>query len=265
MDAAIEERWKAAMMPVALGVIGDQYEFTEEGMQESVKRLTQLGVPGWASHLRIALLSWNEKPWEPWGPEYILPWHPRFAIRSETALVGIQLLTPQLQDLKQTYQRLFIGFLAETLRPFMTFAQQSGKYRQGNYRVLNDLFELCDRFAFTTRPAPQGEWDALWERSESKVFAYADEEPHVLVVTEAMLTVARSLLDPNDAVPWTNSRAGALGSIIEGVTRQYQWRVKGYGSSDYLHTVLYAQLLADAYVAALEAIRPPPDWLPQAR
>lgn len=260
--AYIDERWQAAIMPVALGVIGDQHEFTEEGMQESVKRLSDLGVPGWASHLRLALLTWNERPWEPWGPEFILPWHPDFAIRSATALVGIQLRTPNEQDLKRTYQRLFIRFLTETLRPFMAFAQQAGKYRQGNYTVLNDLFALCERFACTRQPTHQEEWDALWERSESKVFAYAEEEPHVLVMTKAMLTVARSLLDPNDATPWTDSRAGALGSIIEGVTRQYQWRVDGYGSSDYLHTVLYAKLLADAYLTALEAICPTPDWLP---
>ena len=129
--AYIDERWQAAIMPVALGVIGDQHEFTEEGMQESVKRLSDLGVPGWASHLRLARPIWNEGPWERWGPACILPWHTNFAIRSATALAGIQLLTPNEQDLRRIYQRLFIRFLTETLRPFMAFAQQPGKYRKG--------------------------------------------------------------------------------------------------------------------------------------
>lgn len=121
-------------MPVALAIV-EGHELSETGLLESVERLTARGIPAWAAEFRFLLLSW--------GSDRVEIWYPKFALRSETALTGLQIVAPN--DTALIYQRVFLHFVGEALRPFVEYARGADAYRQNGYKALIELFEHCER------------------------------------------------------------------------------------------------------------------------
>ncbi len=125
------EQWKQAVLPIALE-IREGHGLTDDALAESFDRLENWEVPGWAAELRISLLRSGDSE----------PWCPNFAIRSEAALFGIQILHDNEPYLWPVYQRLFVRFVAEALRPFVEWIREHDDYRRGGYSFLVQLFEL---------------------------------------------------------------------------------------------------------------------------
>mgnify|MGYP001551085187 CR=1 FL=1 len=246
------------MMPVGLGVI-EGYALTEKGLRESAQRLGQLGVPGWAIQLRTLLLFW--------GLEQGAPWHPMFAFQSEAMLVGIQLRYPESADriaLYTLYKRVFVRFAQEALRPFVEHANHADAFQKAGYAHLIDLSMRCERFA-----APTG--SASWPKpSELSPYpSYDEEKPETVeffwahsLADELDVTIY-SIVSPPETFSWESSRSSDLEHLLELLNRQHQWRIDGQEAESLTDGPYYTEPIASAYLAALEAECPAPEWLPR--
>lgn len=117
MTPELDDQWKAAVMPIAFGVL-DRYEFTQKGQSEARKRLDTLQVPLWAitTHWACtASMAYRHSP--------ILP---RFAIGCETALVGLWLTYTPRERLTPIYRAIFLRFLQGLMALFFTLIEASG-------------------------------------------------------------------------------------------------------------------------------------------
>lgn len=241
-----DENWKAAIMPVALGVV-EGYELTEKGLRESLRRLTDRGVSPWAAQLRIALLF---RAFE--------PWHPNFALRSETALVGIQLL-PYENRAVIVYERAFLRFACEVLRPLIDYARQTDDYRRAGYKPLIELFERCERF---TPPGNVHQWPEAKELFPPRGFHYGMPETievyHAGNMGTELLRAIRAVFDPPGLTDWRR-----FISLIDNLNQMYQWLQDGKVGVNFSTGPSYREAIADAYLIALEAECPAPEWLPR--
>ncbi|MGC4043458.1 MAG: hypothetical protein QM758_06605 [Armatimonas sp.] len=250
-----EERWRAERAFLVL--LPPEKQFEREEAILGGKALTNLGVPIWARRLRYAILHWR--------PDHLADsWITRFLLRSQAALIGIQLSTATPAQRDRSYQRVFVRFVHEALRPFAEWASQPQleATRRKAYQPLINLYTLCDGF---TPPADPEPWRLLFEDlsllSENRGLP---ERRQALTLTSDLLrrTLARLSLDQIAPRPvmirptWSTHTLFAL-------NRQHQWRLDGQGGESYETGANYTELIADAYITALEAECPSPDWLPQ--
>lgn len=237
-NLAQQTEWRAATMLMAFGVI-EGHEFTQQGGTEATERLTEWGVPGWAMMLRFTLLSH--------GSDLVEPWQPTFAIRSEAALTGISALAPDKSDREQAYQRVFLRFMVGALRPFAS---------PGPLRA---LYECCEAFS----PAANSrEWQELWAAFEDQAgLEQCDEAFHALDLALALLQEMRAVLYPLPRLLSDSGAATDLPGMVARLNRQHQWRLEGRAGQTFAHGASYTRLIADAYLAALEAECPAPECL----
>ncbi|MGC4043280.1 MAG: hypothetical protein QM758_05710 [Armatimonas sp.] len=255
-----EDRWHALRTMAAL--LPEPAEFLRESMKESEARLAGLGAPGWAFELRTlcAIETWS-------GGVMESGWLPRFALRSETALVGIQLATSNDEELQTIYQHIFIRFVARTLRPFVDDARQVNAYNKEGYRPMMELYLHCERFL---RSAAPYEWPEAWslfhrgnlnKQDMAAVDAF-DTGREFLREIRAVMLMTKGL-DSEGTTPWNISRSRALLGILMRLNRMHQRRLDGNASGTHGDGPNYTHLIADTYLTTLETECPHPDWLPR--
>lgn len=241
------EEWQRAIMPVAFGVL-DQYEMTEAGLVDSLDRLKFRGVPGWAIELRRQCISagWEEK--EPWVPE--------FTLRSETALVGLQLLYPTSSARIDVYRRVFLQFYYDALKPFENQAEESSPA----LGLVRQYYEKRHE------PIVEQEWRDALKTVTSEYHNAAAGHPETL----DLLTLVRSLfrdwqsvlLRPSEYDSWWNSpRTGAISDLVHRLNQQHQWQIEGSPADDM--GGIYTDVIAQTFLTALEAECPEPEWMPR--
>lgn len=263
------EQWQKAI-PVLDYM--DRYALSDDGLRESETRLATWGVPAWAVKLRAQLITLG------WLQSNNEMWVPRFALDSETALIGLQIRYPTHTLAEHTYSRLFIRFTTIVLRPFVEYAQQADWQRRNGYKPLVKLYKLCERYLTGKvtawpkhlEPFPKRmlrefvNWRSLlplpWDRIKSESEEWAEREIYwAHYNSQDLLETIPSLLNPNPSTIRNESVTSAPARFAHNMATQY-WLVRD-GSSD--SDRCYTDLIAAAYLTALEAECPPPTWLPR--
>lgn len=239
MDSGLDEKWKAAVMPVALDVM-DGYALTWEGRAEAYGRLKALQVPAWAISLHGTYLSDLQKE-----QMHLLP---RFLIGCETAMVGLSLTYPQSERLDAVYKNVLFRLLQEAIGLLTAWVEGTDDASmRKNYDLFFQLHALCSSIQPPFEVAP---WDELILRSSKRARFARQREIRSLVNTGARL--GRGIrFEKNHA---HSSLTDMFLSLLEC---QYRWLRTGryYGEESYIH------LFAQVFLAALEAECPPPEWL----
>lgn len=136
-----QERWQAAVMPVALDVI-DGYRATRQAHLEAVGRLEDWGAPYWAIYLRgycVGKLARLNSP--------LLP---TFMVRAEVALVGLGLLFPDKEQRQEAYCRVALRFLEDMLRPFADWVARTDDARVRTvFGPTLELYQLCQELCIS--------------------------------------------------------------------------------------------------------------------
>lgn len=257
------ERWKKAIQPLDYL---DFHALSHTGLQETAQRLASWGAPGWAIQLRESLVAMSLAPLKPLERrnEIVLEgWHPTFGLRSEVALLGIQIFHPDAQKRQDIYSRVLARFALEAIHPFIEYAQRSSPVLQEGYKP---IAELSVFFAWFLAPPPKDFPDVphfpqepMDESSREKVEIYWARYMGNHLLKEACTILGFR----GEAVPhaWTNTRKDSIDHAIIYLNRQHQWRMGGAENNKYLAN--FTEPIADAFLTALEAECPPPDWLPR--
>ncbi|MGC4043158.1 MAG: hypothetical protein QM758_05095 [Armatimonas sp.] len=214
------EHWKALYAVAAL--LPEPIGFLQKAWRESEERLAGWGVPGWARECRTrcAYQSWEDSAHDS-------GWVPEFALRSETALLGLQLLYPSERAQFDAYQRVLLRFVHKVLEPFVLWVLEQNR---SGYQHEIDVYEQYARLI---------------------------AEPSLLQVenTDWMLYLF-DLHDDAMRQIWSGSQFVDLKFFFLKLTDRYRLCTKETSDN-------YTDLIAQAYLAALEAECPPPDWLPE--
>ena len=241
-----DEQWQAAINPLDYL---DYHALSLQGREESTARLAAQGVPGWAAQLRIYLISRDSDQME--------SWQPRFGLHSEAALIGIQIQYPYDADLVPVYQRLFVRFVAEALRPLAEWGRAQNDLWRVSYPPLVALYEHC-----VTLSLDREEWawlETLFQSLSEKRKSY-----HAYFLALELLTATRYLLDTEAQLPRDDPKRINLKKILWYLNALHQWRSAIEAREAFSEDASHNELIASAYLTALEAECPPPDWLPEA-
>ncbi|MGC4043239.1 MAG: hypothetical protein QM758_05500 [Armatimonas sp.] len=262
------EQWQSAINPLDYL---DFHALSEAGSCESETRLATWGVPAWAVKLRAQLITLG------WLKSINEMWVPSFALRSETALIGLQIRYPTHTLAELTYPRLFIRFITIVLRPFVEYAQQADWYRRNGYKPLIKLYQLCERYRAIGNVAgwpkylepfpkrvlreflascPPLPWDRIKSESEESA---ASEIYWAYYHSQDLLKAIPSLLNPNASTIRDKSVTSAPARFAHNMATQYMLGLEDSTERERKHT----DRIAAAFLAALEAECPPPDWLPR--
>ncbi|MGC4043457.1 MAG: hypothetical protein QM758_06600 [Armatimonas sp.] len=265
MTSEQSAQWKDAIEPLDYL---DFHAVTLAGLQETAQRLASWGAPGWAIQLRESLIDL------PTSPVMILQqrdevdlkmWHPRFALRSEVALIGIQIFYPSTYELEVVYSRVLARFALEALRPFVEYAQTTSPALQEGYR---QVMELTSFFEWLLMPPPKDFPDLPHFPLMS--IDYSSPESMEIYGARRMgnylLQEVCSILGFREEATrhtWTSLRTVSIKVLIGNFNSQHRWRAGGLGGEVREDVSSYAELVADAFLVALESECPPPDWLEQ--
>lgn len=247
-------QWQAAINPMDYL---DFYAFSWEGLREAVERLMDWGVPAWAILLRDELIArgWDQEE----------QWVPRFALRSEAALVGLQILYPYPVVAERVQQRIFVRFVEEALWPFVEHSQQANPYLQQGYAPLVELYALCGQYQnynYSSRfpwPRvselfPRRELDT--RRPESREIFLAD------TLGRRLLQALDHVEDPDDKRYWDSKSVEDIERLVEMWNTQHQWSNAIASGKSQPEEMSYLKRVASAFLMALETACPAPDWLP---
>lgn len=265
-----EERWREAILPMAALLNGEQWEVQRTLLallpeQERVLHFLSIlgnkpfegwGVPKWASQFWAVLLLWRLD-------HCTASWVPSFALRSKAALIGIPIRTPDPVAHQVIYQRVFVRFVQEALRPFAAWTEkmQPGEIWRISYKPLTALYYACESFTPPAEPEP---WSRLYQRLEK-----LDRQPGSEAIRGRQLVgnLRNAILIQLNLEKTISSAACSLNpnwssvTITHGLNRQHQWRRHSKEGKSFKDGPNYTKLIATAYLTALEAECPAPDWL----
>ncbi|MGC4043456.1 MAG: hypothetical protein QM758_06595 [Armatimonas sp.] len=209
----------------------------------------------WAQDMWMSLLTYR-------SDQITTPWIARFALRSQAALIGIQITTPDNIDRDALYQRIYVRFIQETLHPFVDWVKtmQSGDARYNAYKPVIALYCACEGF---TGPADAAEWRRLHQRLSNLARAEGFEAFKAWQLAESLLNGIIVRLNLEKAMPSSFVFFWKPFTVLYPLNRQHQWRLDGQEGKTPLDGSYSIELIADAFLVALEAKCPPPDWLPQ--
>ncbi|MGC4043281.1 MAG: hypothetical protein QM758_05715 [Armatimonas sp.] len=257
-----EDEWRSS---IPLLDYMDFYALSSEGLQESNSRLATRAVPKWATELRGDLINqgWLKKQ-EDQGA-----WVPEFALRSEVALTGIAITYPYYTEAEQVYERLFIRFVTEALRPFVVHAAQSVRYRRRGYQPLVKLYHLCERYSTMDgallwpkylESYPKRVWDNIEARLHRwRPHSWTPEEREIGWASHTSQSLLGAITSLNTDAPLPLLFEWDIRSLIQDLETLHTWTIEGTGGIERRHT----DLVAAAYLVALQSECPPPNWLPQ--
>lgn len=257
------EQWKAAitddgeweamyamvaLLPKSAGPpldsLGDLVQKKLLGDQE---RLTNWGVPCWAMSLWYQCAHWGWQQKQPWVPEFIR--------RSEAALIGLQILYPDRDLAEPVYGRLLLRFLHEVYQPLAEWIRQGASRPRRpvlswDFERLVIFQELCGRW---DAPDPT-EWQELrkriWDYTQSKAYSSLRDVYRCIEIAQVVLWGGHEW--------WWKATGDDLAQRIlnEYTTKEGQKILRLQGKTSSIEHV------ADAFLIALEAERPAPNWLP---
>ncbi|MGC4043616.1 MAG: hypothetical protein QM758_07400 [Armatimonas sp.] len=263
------EQWRRTILPLTDHLTGDEW-VAERAMvallpaKERVRRfififgevqLANWDVPSWAREMRLAILIWRlDHVTEPWAM--------RFALRSVAALTGIQITTPGEAEQVLMFQRIFARFAQEVLRPFVEWVRQMqiGEARRDNYKPIMTLYDAYEGFI---PPAGEEPWFSLYVNLSGMDEQGNRSEMHDCLRL-AQVLLGNTLIQFNlvhlfstDPPTWNPY------SITYAINRQHQCRLMTNEGDLYDDGPDYTEPIAQAFLTALEAECPPPDWLPR--
>lgn len=234
----------------------DSRAVSAAGLMGCSARLTRRGVPFWALRFREDLANLGQAAGGEWVPD--------FALRSEVALVGLQLLYPDPTEAEPVYRRTYIRFVAELLLPVVEWVARGDGRRQLACKKLLALQGQCEKFTGLFEPEDWYELDYLYGRPRDDVRFDNEAESwlatHAQALGQEIFGELRLILEmsPSRHVPvraWIE-RADYVYQLLQGSTQpRSDW---GNGR----RTTVHAETLARCFLAPLEAECPPPDWLP---
>lgn len=234
MDTVLEERWQAAVMPVALGVL-DGYEFSEQGKAEAKSRLKELGVPTWAVQLREHLLERIAAGHSPFLPT--------FAIRFEAAVAGIWHLHFLAEDRQAAHTSALARFFALAFAPLAQRVETRQEY---------DTLWALHRFFESAEPMDSALWSDALGRFEQQAVSH---QPR----TQADFLAFWCIRISQDGIcqPYEPMDTGLINRFVFQLSMEYQ---HCYGEEE-----SPTEQIARAFLAALESRCPEPEWLQRFR
>ncbi|MGC4043334.1 MAG: hypothetical protein QM758_05985 [Armatimonas sp.] len=239
MDPAVEDRWKEAVMPVALGVI-EGYEFTPQGRADARLRFQVLGLPEWAIPLREYLLERIAAAH--------LPYLPTFAIRFEVAVAGIGCLYPLPDERLAAYSRALKRFFHLALTPILARIEAVDEDTQRQeYEALQPIYQFYG--SENGEQGPEHLTDFLGQLEKEIV----SHQPRTLANFLAFWCIR--LTHSGLCHPYAPLDDGLINRFMFQLGQEYQLC---YGD-DSLHT----DRIAQALVAGLETQCPEPEWMPR--
>ncbi len=233
------EQWQKA---IPLLDYGDFYALSAEGIEQSTKRiLAGRGAPGWAVTARSITISngWKGKA----------TWVPSFALRSEVAMIGLNLLYPKPEAHMALYRRLLQDFTSQALAPLA-----------GVCPLLQELHALT-RDPFPEEARLSGLDQALEERRLALAGQPYDQDQHFHLqrIWDSLKLLRLMLLEPPRQ--WWSRGGLHLGYYLSSFYEFYIKEDRASGSlSEEIESQDPHQPVADAFLAALESECPPPDW-----
>lgn len=228
----------------------DFHTFSPEGLEAFEKHLrADRGAPGWAIQARSSCISRGFTALQPWVLD--------FALRSEVALVGLKILYPEKEKRIDLYRRLLPDFLnralaslaedyplLQELRSLLSTHQQEELLLAQQRKTLEDR-----RFGLSLR-------DTFGEPGSDPAQQY------VLRIAGECTELVR-LASFADPLQWWGR--GGL-KLANQLIDCYDERIKfgGFSGSrlERLQELGIYPPVTDAFLTALEAECPPPDWLP---
>lgn len=231
-----EEQWRTAINPLDYL---DFHALSETGLRASARRLRKdNSAPGWAIMGRryCIVQAWEEGK----------SWVPQFALRSEVAMAGLALLYPQWDARALLYRRLLLDFLYLALAPFAE-----------NLEPLDGVRDLC--LLSSTEEQTWKERQLLLRRVHSAYKRSLDL--YCLHVADRCIGILRRILFPPPEKWWKDSGL----YLVDHLAWLYKQRTE-YGSFARSKRASLREQnpyhpVANAFLAALEAKCPPPDWL----
>lgn len=235
------EQWKRAINPL------DHVDFhalSDDGIEAFRKRFdTGKRAPSWALTVRSHCIYEGRREAEAWVPE--------FAWRSEVAMAGVTILYPHPEDRVDFYRSLLVDFLHRVLAPLVE-----------DYPTLRGLHELLGNRE-QQEPLLSEQLRAIEEKrleiaSLKEWNDYTSAYGSALSMAEAIIKMLTLIyFDPSQK--W-RTRGGL--ALANSLTVVHTFRIECLESlsEDFPYQSPY-QPVADAFLAALEAECPPPDWL----
>ncbi|MGC4043278.1 MAG: hypothetical protein QM758_05700 [Armatimonas sp.] len=230
------EQWRnhriAEAAVVSLLPEDERTAFLKGRLKDSRKRLTDWNLPEWTLEMR-----------DYWVPGYTEP-SPDFTFRCNVGLIGLQVRHSLPEEQAETHLRLLCGFLSRALRPLIEYAETNkytelrqdleGYYQicqlcesEGHYQESQRWLEIQNNF----RPG----WPPTSMRTRAPLLVYAFAK-----------FVRRNFFQVKES--------GTLQSMNSQLL---------YLSEEYEGCSLPDNRIAQAFLEALEAECPPPEWLPQ--
>ncbi|MGC4043317.1 MAG: hypothetical protein QM758_05900 [Armatimonas sp.] len=224
--------------------------FLKSRLLASTERLMVRDIPRWAIELRSECI--NRGYW----PEAATF---EFLLRSEIALIGLELSHPTKDAQATAYRRLLLSFFYNALEPFVEWVEQQRETTRREYCDFVDLYDFLD--GLDTLPS-QEEWDA-----KERTMNY---QKNVEIVSstsrqhcQRLLEIARLVLFKDPDIWWRTTDTDLALRFLEmharsgpilpvGISRRPAYRI--FFDND-------VEIVTTAYLAALEAECPPPDWL----
>lgn len=214
-----------ALMPEA-----KRFDFQKDQVQSSIIRLTGWGIPLWILDFRNRWVTMHNQPW---GRE--------FTFRTEVALVGLQFLYLAQDARTEAYRRVVLGFVLGALRPLVDHAEASQEYAG-----LLQICQLCESDGLYM--APQ-RWRDIHNRFGSHVVETPAKTRAKSLVDDFIRIACSGLFQPD-----TPQDRNVTGVILFHLGKEYQ--------SCFRKDRAQTDRIVQAFLNALEAECPPPDWLP---
>lgn len=243
-----KREWQEAISPLDYL---DFHALTNDGRKATVGRLLGQGVPTWAVELRSWCLSNGWVKHETWVPE--------FGLRSETALVGLQLAYPYSWDRDSVYQNVFVLFLCQALRPLVEWVNSGKERRQIACWNLIEVFERCEEFLIRPGVAGWPDYDSVLELK-----GYSSFEPETKIVETARTLGQEIHSEMRVVFGLVENRPRPLRLVLDQFDYVYQLQRDGHGEAPQWYgqrNATYTHEIARAYLTALETECPAPDWL----
>ncbi len=236
-----KKKWQKAISPLDYL---DWHALTLDGVRESTERLVGLGAPGWATKTRASVLTCQLRL----AHLTEARWLPLFALHSEVALAGLQVLYPNQEEGAPVYGRVLKHFLHHALWPFAYWPE---------------IAEVCRLCALPE--TPQKEFSeasmVLTRVGKRTLFRKTKLDPRrnqYAFETYCLVEIAGPILY-HDPETWWKEGGYDLGSRL---FRMYRPDPLHGEQCKELRRTGPAKPLADLFLTALEAECPPPDWLP---
>ncbi len=231
------EQWKnhriAEAALLSLMPEAEQVTFLKKRVESSVEHLAGWNLPDWTLETRDYCAS-----------EFYKPWMPDFLFRANAILIGMNVRYGAPEEQGKPYLRLLTGFFRRLLRPLVEYAETvdnaSLRYEYEGYYQICCLCESDDHYLDSQRWLDiQNHFGPSGPGASSRIRA-------PFLVDALVKRVRRTCFQVDEP--------GALRSMES---------LLSYLGAEYKECSLLENRMAQAFLDALEAECPYPDWLPR--